>query len=77
MERFEKKHYSLKMYIPMEYQSILHEKNTVRFQKSTIRPMFQAMCMVAPEPSLLDFTCPSIQPVVAIYRNLFQFWSQM
>ena len=43
MERFEKKYQSLKMYICMEYQSILSKnKNSVFLKKSTIRPMFQA-----------------------------------
>ena len=43
MERFEKKCESLKMYICVEYHSILYKnKNSAYLKKSAIRPMFQA-----------------------------------
>ena len=42
MERF-KKRYSLKMYIAMKYQFILHDKNIVRvISNQPSLPMFQA-----------------------------------
>lgn len=55
MERFKKRH-SLKMYIIMKYQFILHDKNLVRVTKNQPSlPMFQAplTLKVAPELSLV------------------------
>ena len=34
MERFEKKQYGLKMFMSMEYLSILHEKNLLRVSRN-------------------------------------------
>ena len=70
MERFEKKQYSLKMYILIDYQ---YEKNTVRVSRNQPSvPCFKPlkMCMAAPEPLLLDFMCQYNQPIVAV-KNLF------
>ena len=44
IERLEKKYYSLKIYVCLEYQSILHDKiNRACLKKSTIPLMFQAL----------------------------------
>ena len=44
IERLEKKYKSLKMYVCLEYQSILHDKiNSACLKKSTIPLMFQAL----------------------------------
>ena len=44
IERLENKYWSLKMYVCLEYQSILHDKiNNACLKKSTIPLMFQAL----------------------------------
>ena len=44
MERLKKKYKTLKVYICLEYQSILHEKKKqCVFDKSTIRPIFETL----------------------------------
>ena len=44
IERLEKNYLSLKMYVCLEYQSILHDKiNGACLKKSTIPLMFQAL----------------------------------
>lgn len=62
-ESFEKKFWRLKMYRAWNISLFCIKQKQWYLKKSTIRPCFKplTMCIVAPESSLLDCTCWSVQ----------------